>query len=434
MAVTIHDQPSTGSMHPSYNPIESLVSGSNYAGINYKMYCKLFRDPASANENVANLKYDAYPGTTGKSLINIAKLAADYVSASIASKEAQALGITDETSFYEYFKPMFQEYYSSTAADAPTLQGSPSSGNTITVWNGSYRYQEWVLDDEIFNWSAIGADGSSATYKDIWINRFNNRLYATVPTTATTFKKIRSDQQETVYLRSGSSQSTVYFAIKVYDSNMSLTQTGRIQLVSTAKDKVISLNITPTLLASQTYVTGALSLTSSDKYMIVYESGTTYSAVPQSSSLAYEIDWSPCDRYTNFELHWENSFGGIDTWNFDKRSYQSDENDVGRYSKVYNPISGTSIVHTSSAEKRGQYKADRTGVYRVNTSILQDWENEGLSDLLTSGYVFWNSPDYGYVQIEITANNFEYKKQVNDKNYNLNIEFKILDQDTRQKS
>ena len=101
----------------------------------------------------------------------------------------------------------------------------------------------------------------------------------------------------------------MYFAIKVYDSDMSLTQTGRIQLVSTAKDKVISLNITPTLLASQTYVTGALSLTSSDKYMIIYETGTTYPAVPQSSSLAYAIDWSPCDRYTNFELHWENSFG-----------------------------------------------------------------------------------------------------------------------------
>jgi hypothetical protein len=163
--------------------------------------------------------------------------------------------------------------------------------------------------------------------------------------------------------------------------------------------------------------------------MVYYSSG-----YQNSTTLIYEIDWSPCDRYTNYELHWENSLGGIDTWNFDKRSYQSDENDVGRYSKVYNPISGTSIVHTSSAEKRGQYKADITGTYRVNTSILEDWENDGLSDLLTSGYVFWNSPDYGYVQIEITANNFQYKKQVNDKNYNLEIEFKILDQDTRQKS
>ncbi len=433
MAVTIHDQPSTGSMHPGYNPIESLVSGSNYTGINYKMYCKLFRDPASDNENVANLKYDAYPGTTGKSLINLSKLVTDYVSASIASKESQALGVTNETTFYEYFKPMFQEYYSTTAADAPTLQGSPSSGNTVTVWNGSYRYQEWVMDSGLFNWSAIGANVGVETYDRIWLTRFDNQTANNGAQGATVNlgnrKVIRSDQEETVYWRTGTNIDAI--VVRFYDEDLVQTYSGILNALNTSVQKVCSFNVTPSTIDSKTWtVKTGTAPTSTSKYMIVYYS----SGFQNSTSLLYEIDWSPCDRYTNFELHWENSFGGIDTWNFDKRSYQSDENDVGRYSKVYNPISGTSIVHTSSAEKRGQYKADRTGVYRVNTSILQDWENEGLSDLLTSGYVFWNSPDYGYVQIEITANNFEYKKQVNDKNYNLNIEFKILDQDTRQKS
>jgi len=433
MAVTIHDQPSTGSMHPGYNPIESLVAGSNYAGINYKMYCKLYRDPASDNENVANLKYDAYPGTTGKSLINIAKLVTDYVAASIASKENQSLGITDETTFYEYFKPMFQEYYSTTAADAPTLQGSPSSGNTMTVWNGSYRYQEWVMDTGLFNWSAIGTNVGVETYDRIWLTRFENQTANNGAAGASALlgnaKVIRSDQQETVYWRSGCASDSI--VVRFYDEDLVQTYYGILNSLNTTAQKVLSFNVTPSTIGSKTWTaSGGTAPTSTSKYMMVYYS----SGYQNSTTLIYEIDWSPCDRYTNYELHWENSLGGIDTWNFDKRSYQSDENDVGRYSKVYNPISGTSIVHTSSAEKRGQYKADITGTYRVNTSILEDWENDGLSDLLTSGYVFWNSPDYGYVQIEITANNFQYKKQIDDKNYNLEIEFKILDQDTRQKS
>jgi len=147
----------------------------------------------------------------------------------------------------------------------------------------------------------------------------------------------------------------------------------------------------------------------------------------------YELDWTPCNRFTSYELHWLNSLGGFDTWVFDKRSRYTDENTTSGYTQIPNVISGTSIARTSSEIRRGQYQANIETVYTVNTGILKDWELDGLSDLMTSPQVYWNSPDWGYVQVEIVTAPFEYKRQQWDKNFNQEVQFRIMNQDGRQK-
>lgn len=428
MSITIHDAPSVDYMHPSYNKVEFLVSGTNYLESNYKVQVKIYRFATGSTPDI--LKFDPYPGESGKCIADISKIIRDYTYGDLSNKFNSTLPIADESTFYERFLVTFQEYYSNPSSGAPTLQGSPSSGSVFTAWNGSYKYRDWIADTGILTWSDIGENPVGHTYDNyIWLTRFNNQAADGLYVLAKK-KKILIDQDETIYFKSN--QLTVRVLINIRDEDYNHLYLGKLELTSgNAKPRVFSLNINPGSLSSKTYYDGSIGAVAANwKYMTVRYASTNNAS--DSTMLVYEIDHTPCDRFKSYEIHWLNSLGGIDTWIFNKRSRISDETNRTTYVKAFNPINGASISNNSHSEMMGTTGTTIETLYQCNSGILKDWENDGLSDLINSPLVYWNSPDYGYVQIEITRNNFEYKQQAHDKAYNLTIDFKIKNNDTRQ--
>ena len=67
--------------------------------------------------------------------------------------------------------------------------------------------------------------------------------------------------------------------------------------------------------------------------------------------------------------------------------------------------------------------------YTVQSDWLKQWEYEGLEDLLTSPMVYWNSADYGMINIAVSSPDvYQKKTQTVDKLFSIKFEFEIDNQ------
>lgn len=133
-------------------------------------------------------------------------------------------------------------------------------------------------------------------------------------------------------------------------------------------------------------------------------------------------------KYEVFDVHFLNRYGSYDSKLFNKVSRKTLNIQKSSFGVLPYTVDSSGIVAYSNGvvynESQHTYASQYTEKLTLNSDILTDNEYSWLSDLIVSSQVFVNVDGY-LMPCNITDNNYEPKKRVNDQLTNLviNIEF-----------
>jgi len=421
MAITLQQQPTT--LQPAHNPLEYLVTSNNTGQANFKLIVHIHYDVNVSNTKIATLAYDVIPSTT-QFITDVARIYSSKVTernpATLIAGSATSYTVLPDN------KIAFQEYYGS----EPTLQGSVVSGAAFSVWNAAFRYNEIASG----TWANYKTESTSFIKPVLtpFVNTTSDASYLSIFPTITPamkYRKVRYDADNMLrYVRRGVSGSKG-FAVMAYDENYAPLSVGLYSPITTLVDAVTAdINLKPSVLNTWTSVFDAgrtptpFTFTSAAKYFAVFAS-TLYNR--QSLAYLFEIDWSPCEKYTKFELCWLNRYGGWDTVSFDLVSRkQTNVERLFMKNDATRRISGTTLINDVYARRKQQYQTNVTERYTVSSQLLKDFESDGLADLFTSPLVFWNDSG-SYRAVNIVGDTYDHLKSVTDKAFSVQFTFEV---------
>jgi len=157
--------------------------------------------------------------------------------------------------------------------------------------------------------------------------------------------------------------------------------------------------------------------------------GTTRYTVQLHSSTIYTFNITCEAKYTSYAIHFLNQYGGFESRNFTKLSRKTIAITRADFGKLPYTIDASGIVNYYNSnnvynETRSTYASQYKEKMTLNTDILTDEEYTWLADLVLSPLVYIQLSGY-FVPCTITSTNYEYKKRINDKltNLQLDIEF-----------
>lgn len=143
-------------------------------------------------------------------------------------------------------------------------------------------------------------------------------------------------------------------------------------------------------------------------------------------------------KYEVFTLVWLNQYGGYDSYQFSKKStraYQSEKKSFERIPYNINPANGVMNYVQMSGSTSSKVFVESQIVYdskfkesmSLNTNIIDEATYDWLSELIISPCVFLFSND-SFVPVMIKETNYDFKKRVNDKVFNLTINAELQQQ------
>jgi hypothetical protein len=138
------------------------------------------------------------------------------------------------------------------------------------------------------------------------------------------------------------------------------------------------------------------------------------------------------NKYEVFTLVWMNQYGGYDSYQFSKkskRSYASEKKTFERIPYSINSSTGAmtyfsqGIMNESTIVYDSKFKESMS----FNTNILDEVTYEWLAELILSPSVFVVI-DSAFIPVVVKETNYDFKKRVNDKIYNLAINVELNQQ------
>jgi len=267
---------------------------------------------------------------------------------------------------------------------------------------------------------STGVDDTQRTY----FNHYNGRMAGITTSLAAFTNKVAANRPLLNYINSGdpycflpyfpTTASSVAIQVRAY-AGTTLQGTYNGNITPSAAFNLQILNIAPPAVNA---VSGGLINAATTHYTVQVNSGVVYT---------FKIT---CEAvYNSYTLHFLNQYGGFCSRNFTKLSRKSisiTKTDFGRLpytidaSGQVNYYNSNKIYNETRSTYASQYKEKMT----LNTDIITDEEYTWLADLVLSPLVYMELNGY-FVPIAITATNYEYKKRMNDKltNLQLDIEF-----------
>lgn len=426
MAITVEQQPDSAYVHPAWNLIEYIFSSTNTAQSGFKIVAKLYRDPAGTNELVKTWNLETRPGTTDHYL-DIALTVRSFIEDTYSVPDGDTVDQASQD--LETFRINYQEYYS----DA--LQGSAANTNIITVSRQAFPFKDW-LDDSYQNYQ-IDRDTGVASYKQL-LQGFDNTTNTATGTTAPTisaadqFARIMSDQRLQIrhINKAAGGLDGMRFYVALYDSSYSITHQDYIA-INTNEDKIYSMDCGPGQLSAHTWVGVGFTPASDDKYMAIWiVNGSDLE--PNSAARLYQIDWTPCEAYTNYEVHWLNRYGGFDSWVFTKRSKHDTMVMQSKFKNQAVPITSSATAHKTHQRRVQPFHTQLKETWTMNTRNLRQWEYEGMRDLLTSPEIYILIDSSWYSITLTNLNRIRNYRTEESGVFNMTIEFEIDLSEERQ--
>jgi len=416
----------TESKYPAWNDLNYVVDSSNTAQPGFKVVCKVYVNASL----VQTLNLYTYPGTTLHH-INIARIVQNYITDTYQAVQSTPSVFSNQTLTTAYVT--FQEYYKTGVPPVGGLQGSLLTSDTIRVWRGAFptlyeKGLEW--DDWLLNAGLIGGTGTLRMLTG-FDNTMNGQSGAAPPTISLNSDFIKLKQGQSRFIRSilNSSAINAYYRLGLYDSTGTRTHDDVVSVIGFDSTLIYDFAIGIDDVESHSWSTG-FTLDSDDKYMAIE---ITDAIQAQTYAYLFELDWTPCNAYTHFEVHWLNQYGGFDSWVFNRASKST--TDVIQQTHKVNPFDVSNPTPNPSARSVKPHFTQLTETIEMNTQNLKQWEYDGLKQILTSPeiYVKVSTPNNEYYVSAVVqdANTFRnYKTQ--DGIFNMNLKLKIDNSEQRQ--
>lgn len=150
-----------------------------------------------------------------------------------------------------------------------------------------------------------------------------------------------------------------------------------------------------------------------------------YYTVQIGATSIYRFDIQCEPRYTNNTLHFLNQYGGFESFDFNKVSRKNINIEKKDFGKLGYTVSSLGIVSYNNSnnvynEQKAVYSSQFTESLTLNSDILSDDEYTWLGELMDSPLVYLEQSGY-FIPVTIASNNYDYRKQINDKLTNLTL-------------
>lgn len=232
-----------------------------------------------------------------------------------------------------------------------------------------------------------------------------------------------------------SSPQNLVFRVNRYNKDGSYTLSSTITSTGSAIDyTMIEFNLSPQALNA------ALGTTFIDEDTLYYN---VFASIEVSSGVfttATSPNFYPyCEsKYEVFTLVWLNQYGGYDSYQFpkkSKRTYNSDKKSFERIPYMVDSSNGLMSYVQRSGSSTSNVMVESSIVYdskfketmSFNTDIIDELTYDWLSELIISPSVFVYL-DSAFVPLTIKETNYDFKKRVNDKVFNLTINAELQQQ------
>lgn len=280
----------------------------------------------------------------------------------------------------------------------------------------------------------FGEEYSFVTYPSVTVdsartyyNHYNGRLignntiltsYLDLPaTTRPLTTPIRTSNVNNYIPYFPTTTTAVAVEFKAYDANNSLTGT-------------YTGSITPSAANALQIINTGVAMVNSLSFNLI-NSGTKYYTA-KVGTIVYRFDLKCEPRYETFTLHFLNKLGGFETREFTKVSRKTiaiTKTDFGKLPYTVDVSGFVSYMNSNNVynETKSVYASQYTEKLTLNTDILTDAEYQWLGELILSPMIYLEQFGY-FLPCAITQNNYEFRKQVNDKLTNLTIDINFGDQ------
>lgn len=389
MAITVRQQPAN--LFPAYNDAVYIVTSTNVAQPNFKFVADIYVNSVK----VDRMLIPPHP-TELSGKVNVSPLLESRVSVDISADDNRILPNNNSNVLYQV--KFGEAYGSSGTVIYPNLTNI--SGKYL--WNAVLDYPtfcNYTSGDYIGNFLTEHPYVKSGM--DLMVDD-NAWLYWNNYNLDTSYVKVMT------YNSVGALIGTFKIDNKYSTSRFLRIPTGCYNILN-IPDAQFTLGLQPILTGAESY----------------YTVQTFNSSNVLISNLARYNIVDNCSRYEKRRLQFLNELGGYDTFNFTLVSKETMDiersvfkKDLGSYGSSY------SFVNSPNDRAYSQYHTK----IKDKVSIQSDWVTENqlawLEQLVTSPDVRLDDGTY-LIPINITNTSFEKKKVVNEKLFNLQLEYTL---------
>lgn len=420
MAISISYQPNADYKHPAWNDLNFVCSVSG-TGLT-KDDLKVIASVKVNGTTVQTLDLYLFPNTT-RAYCNVNKIVQNYITDVYQGVQASPSIYSNQT--LTNVRVDFQEYYDG------ANQGLSVTTQAVDVWRASMslgeiveaEYEQYQLDPA----KVIGT--GTFNFLTPFENKVENTFGSTAPSaipSGANILKIKAGQ--IAYLRflcNSVSGLTAYIRFGLYDETKTRTFDTQISLLSILDTKMYDFAIGTDVLDTHAW-DNPFTLDSDDKYFAIL---ITSNIASQTKTYFFEIDWTPCNAYDNYEVHWLNRYGGFDSWVFSRRS--TSEYQVEQEAFKVNPFDISSPAPTTTQRYVKPFYTQMVEVLELNSDNLSVWEYSGLKDVFTSPEIYVKIDNKFYsamVQDYSTVRNYKQSDGV----FNAKLKLSIDNSEQRQ--
>lgn len=364
MALSITQQPNANA--PAYNDTNFVItesSGAIYTKDNFKFICEVKQNTTS----LAKLKAPIYYGSTNKGVFNISRILENYVTYDFNVNDTLASGCTNSAMSY---KVEFGYEYSTSATGSITEYTNLTSA-TGNVWNASLNAIDLVNYNGQYT---MDGDGKFLT-----------------PIRS---KIIHRTQKDFLYAIRNTATSAVITYSNASTQTLTLPSATIVRIPSGSQ---------LTIPSGATY------------YDIVLKNGATTLSETYRVSLIDE-----CTKYETTDLFFLNSLGGFDSYRFNL--VRRDSFDTQRKTYKANPYTlGATYAYETSSFNSRTYDTITSHRVKMFSNWITEAQSEWLKDLIDSPVVFAYDGTT-IVAVNVETANYEVKKHVQDKVFNLELD------------
>lgn len=373
-----------------YNEIVIGVSGSNSTQPNYQFLCDV--NVSGQSNPVTRLTIPKQP-LVGTVKINIADVVKNYVTYDFGAFNATDI-VPCTNSQAKYWIQLGEIY--DNASGIPTIYSNQAQYGT----SGSPKFGSNAIFD-FLDWSKTAFNNGKLLKVSNQVS-LNDNSYR---------EKIRIGQQRFLTFFSLDFDDLVITDLQVYNSaGVSIFSSS--YSTYTAATGIVSLNIGHSFLN----FLGASPYLANGAY---YRVDIRNSGDDIIFSKTIDIDNS-CSKYQVYRLHWLNSLGGFDSFNFNMVSTERDEIETMQFKKVQ------ALGYSKTDRLKTKYYTKFSESINLNSDLLSDAEYAALEQLVLSPVVMLEVNSTTYVPVNVIADNYVKRKYDQNReipNMNLTIEY-----------
>lgn len=373
-----------------YNEIVIGVSGSNSTQPNYQFLCDV--NVSGQSNPVTRLTIPKQP-LVGTVKINIADVVKNYVTYDFGSFNTVDL-VACNNSQLRYWIELGEIY--DNVSGVPTIYANQAQYGT----SGSPKLGSNAIFD-FLDWSKTAFSTGKLLKASNQVS-LNDNSYR---------EKIRAGQQRFLTFFTNDVNELFITDIQFYDrQGVSVYSDSYSSYTGTSG--IVSINLGHAFID----FIGASSYLAQSAYYTIDLRNASDEIV---FSKTFDIDNS-CNKYEVYRLHWLNSMGGFDAFNFNMVSTERDEIDTKQFKKVQ------ALGYAKTDRLKTKYYTKFSESINLNSDLLTDAEYAALEQLVLSPVVMLEVNSTTYVPVNVVADNYVKRKYEQNREIptmNLTIEY-----------